>query len=382
MPTSNHLDAHWEPSKERGFLPKLDPLQPTQLPGQYLDLEMIATELPFLLNRKLVRERVKTLDILPIDSGLTGQQYDRLMMLYSYLASAYVHARGEETVKIISKQIAVPLCQLASILDRKPIVSYWAYCLNNWKKKESKGPLSFDNLTLLQNFEDTAGDEDGFILIHTDIEGRGGAKVVKGLERCGFAQEPFAESASIAMEGLEHVADGLNRMNRTMARMPDACSKERYADIVRPYIFSFDTVVYEGVPEFDEKPQTLRGETGAQSSIVPAIDEALGIKHKKTMLTEHLSDMRGYMPHRHRMFLNRMHTVGQHIRPIVKKGPQYLRQMYNDCIKALLAFNETHYKYAMEYVKAKVPGNPSGTGGTPYEKWLWQLHEERKEHLL
>jgi indoleamine 2,3-dioxygenase len=37
--------------------------------------------------------------------------------------------------------------------------------------------------------------------------------------------------------------------------------------------------VYEGVG--DEQPVQLYGETGAQSSILPAFDAAMGIEHKQ-----------------------------------------------------------------------------------------------------
>lgn len=377
-------DAHWEPSVERGFLPHQNPIDNLGLNTTYSEMEALASMLPIVLHTKALRKELGNLAVIEIDPDLSGQELDYLMMRYAYLASACVHSRGEETQKHIPAGVAVPLVQLSELLDRPPIVSYWAYCMNNFKRLDPDGPLSYDNLSLLQNFEDMNGDEDGFILIHTDIEGRGGSKVVEGLLDCEKYICPlgYMYYAPQLANGLETIADGLDRMNRTMARMPEACSKERYAEIVRPYIFGFENVVYEGVQKFGERPVSLRGETGAQSAIVPAVDEGLGIQHSSTILTEHLADMRDYMPRRHRAFLERMGTMGPQLREIVTKGPTYLQRMYSDCIRELLAFNETHYRYAMEYVKAKVPGNPQGTGGTPYEQWLWQLHEERKQHLL
>lgn len=372
---SHDIDLHWEPSPERGFLPRKDPLQGLST-TTYDEIEALASTLPILLHTKALRKELGNLSVIDIDPNLSGQELDYLMMRYAYLASAFVHLRGEETQKNIPAGVAVPLVQLSDILDRPPILSYWAYCMNNFRQVDPNGPLSYDNLALLQNFEDMNGDEDGFILIHTDIEGRGGSKVVDGLLECEKQVSPHLEN------GLEKIADGLNRMNRTMARMPEACSKERYADIVRPYIFGFENVIFQGIEKFGQRPVSFRGETGAQSSIVPAIDEGLDLRHSPTILTQHLSDMRHYMPRRHRTFLERMDKMGPELRAHVTKGPADLRRIYNDCIRELLAFNETHYRYAMEYVKAKVPGNPLGTGGTPYEKWLWQLQEERRTHLL
>ena len=45
--------------------------------------------------------------------------------------------------------------------------------------------------------------------------------------------------------------------------MPEGCSAEVYFKKVRPYIFGFTDIVYEGC--FGDVPQSYRGETGAQS---------------------------------------------------------------------------------------------------------------------
>lgn len=47
----------------------------------------------------------------------------------------------------------------------------------------------------------------------------------------------------------------------------------------------------------------LYGETGAQSSIVPAFDAVLGIRHPEGWLRGYLQDMRHHMPPAHRSFL-------------------------------------------------------------------------------
>lgn len=52
-----------------------------------------------------------------------------------------------------------------------------------------------------------------------------------------------------------------------------------------------------------DRPLELYGETGAQSSIVPAFDAVLGIRHPKGWLRGYLQDMRLHMPPAHRSFL-------------------------------------------------------------------------------
>ena len=77
---------------------------------------------------------------------------------------------------------------------------------------------------------------------------------------------------------------------------------------VRPYIFGTKDnpnlkqgLIYEG--EFNNKPQFFRGETGAQSSIIPFLDGALGIYHSNDNLRHYLNEMRDYMPPEHRKMI-------------------------------------------------------------------------------
>ncbi|PIP64903.1 hypothetical protein COU77_02605 [Candidatus Peregrinibacteria bacterium CG10_big_fil_rev_8_21_14_0_10_49_16] len=387
MPLTYELDTHTEPTHERGFLPQENHLEAVELPPTYEEVQEVAHQLPILLTERHLRTRVSSMKELSIEPSLDGKQLRKLKQIYAYLASAWVQAKGEKNISYIPRQIAVPLAQLANILGVQPIVTYEDYCLNNWKKKDTEGPFIFDNMELIQHFEDQEGDEDGFILIHTDIEGRGGSRVIEGLEHAKLAVE-FDQPHMVA-DGLETSADGLARMNRTMARMPETCRKERYAEFVRPYIFGFNEIRYEGV---SEKPLSFHGETGAQSSIVPCIDEALGIQHKETGLTKLLENMRLYMPPRHRAVVAEM-AEGQAIRAYAQHGPVYLRTAYNDCIHELLNFNGTHLRYAFEFIEAyedylikKGVLHPhqkgKGTGGSQYKHWLLQLKEERREHLL
>src|SRR5207247_235586 len=125
---------------------------------------------------------------------------------------------------------------------------------------------------------------------------------------------------------LEATRASLNAMNQTMLRMPEGCRPEVYFRKVRPYIFGFTNVVYEGCA--DTSPRTYRGETGAQSSIVPTMLAALGVRHKDSLLTTHLEDMRQYMPAPHREFIREQRSVRDYV---ARFGSNRLRELYNEC---------------------------------------------------
>ena len=82
------------------------------------------------------------------------------------------------------------------------------------------------------------------------------------------------------------LGDALEGILATMQRMPEHCDPYVYYHRVRPYIFGWHNnpalpggLVYEGVAAYAGTGQTFRGETGAQSTIVPCLDAILGVEH-------------------------------------------------------------------------------------------------------
>jgi indoleamine 2,3-dioxygenase len=370
---------------DRGFLPNPDPL--TRLSGDGLALvEELGAQLPELVATRRFRDVAPAAlrglalpDDLPGD--VSGPEVERLFLLFSYFASAYVHLPGLPAPTRLPRELAAPLVRLASACGRPPILSYASYCLHNWRRIDPVGPIALGNLELLQNFSTPADgkeDEDWFILVHVDIEARAGAGL-RGLREAGHGVRD-GDSAGVE-RGLEGLAASLGEMNRTLDRMPERCRPEVYFRKVRPYIFGFDALVYEGC--FDGAPQTLRGETGAQSSIIPALLAGLGIRHKSSLLMDHLEDMRKYMPPAHRDFVVAQQSVREHVAAAARGGGagRRLRELYNICLDEVIGFRSRHFEYAVNYIERRCD-NPLATGGTPYIPWLRQLIEETKAYRL
>lgn len=302
-----------------------------------------------------------------VDNGLfhanrnIHQEY--LFRTLCYMASAYVHS-GDKSSKIPS-YIAVPLVHLSKELKRPPILSYASYCLYNWELINDKAPVKLGNIQLIQNFtEEYKRDEDWFILIHVDIE----ARAAEGVSAI-LANQTGTKSL---LDTLKSLHNSLINMNITMARMPEKCDPDIYYKHVRPYIFGFKDVVYSGC--FNEEPQNFRGETGAQSSIIPAFINFLGIKHQNSMLVQHLEDMKKYMPAKHVIFINNIQSIRDQVDDTTK-------ELYNACIEEVIKFRNKHFEYAVNYIEKKVE-NPTGTGGTPYIPWLKQLVEETESFII
>lgn len=385
----------WDITEERGFLGVQDPLRSLSVRNEkYVPLVARLENIPVCLANWIEERRVREELVASLRdvSGLLDEEffdsldevnYERLMHLYSYMASAYVYARHETPATRIPCEIAIPLVKVADHLGRKPILSYASYCLTNWERKVpgplSTSPICLDNISLMSNFctpEVGKRDEDWFILVHVEIEAGAAPGVYACKQLLDFVSPPNCQSI------LSKIHQSLVAMNETLERMPEQCSPDNYFRWVRPYIFSFNNVVYEGC--FDNQPQTFRGETGAQSTIIPLFLAALGVKHKDSMLTHHLMEMRDYMPQPHRKFLENL--LIQQADPAVSlrtcaTTSDDLKAIYNGCIAEIVRFRAKHFEYAVNYIYNKVD-NPNGTGGTPYVPWLKQLKEETEAHFI
>ncbi|MGJ0510043.1 MAG: hypothetical protein ACR652_23555, partial [Methylocystis sp.] len=114
--------------------------------------------------------------------------------------------------------------------------------------------------------------------------------------------------------------------------------------------------------------------TGAQSSIMPTLIAFMKIPHRRTALTDHLDDMRNYMPAEHRALIEEVAAMPD-LRALAVKEP------YNAILDAMAAFRRVHYRWAEEYI-SRWTDDPRGTGGTPYMEWLQQMLVETKAQRL
>lgn len=368
-------------SEERGFLPIRDPLR--RLNRAFDDWEMLAAELPHLLSARAFGKRLEQLPQLdPI--YLYPNEGERAHMLLSFFMHAYLWEEWRENKvrSVIPANFAVPYAAVSRMVGRPPILSYVSYALQNWRRINPAGPIALDNIALLQYFLGGL-DEAWFTLVHVEIEAHAGAAMstlVRAQEAAMFDKQKECE------EWLDRLVKALERMNAAFARMPERCDPYIYYNRVRPWIHGTKNhpllphgVIYEGVEEFGGKPQKFRGETGAQSSIAPALDAGLGVVHEPSVLSEHLLEMRQYMPPGHRSFIAAVESRPA-IRAIASKHAA-LHEVFNACIDGIWRFRKTHYEYAALYIygqeKKKGHGaNPTGvgTGGTSFMESL-------KKHL-
>ena len=370
----------------RGFLPDTDPL--AHLPEPFVEWEALGVELSKLLFNDHLRPRVLAMPPFPVAALDSEAAYWRAASLLAYLTSLYLLGVEGPPLQRIPAVLAEPFCQVANHLGVPPILSYGLQAMVNWRRIDPAGPVAVGNLTLLQNFLGGM-DEEWFVTLHINIEAAAGP----ALAALRPAQRAVTEGDDPALEShLQTIAATLQTMHDLLGRMPERCDPYIYYHRVRPFMFGWkdnpalpEGVIYEGVAAYGGRPVQLRGETGAQSAIIPAIDAALGIGHERDEMRIYLTEMRDYVPPRDRAFLEEIEQ-GPAIRAYVagrRASAPALRDAYNLAVEKLTQFRTRHIEFAAAYIlKPAQTEDAVGTGGTPFTFYLKKHIKETEKHLL
>jgi indoleamine 2,3-dioxygenase len=377
------------------FLPYKDPLKEYKSSSTSLNrLADIADQLPKLLLTNNVQKIINSLNTNDLSVGLliknkNIRELKLAMVQLSFISHAYIWG-AKSPSKILPEAIAKPWTQVANILGRPPILSYASYCLDNWYRLNKKEGISLENIGLLTNFLGGV-DEDWFVTIHVCIE--------------DAAREAIAAADSISKlndknsvkdfsDQLKLIISSLRKVNSIFSRMPEKCDPYVYYHRVRPFIFGTkdNPDLKEGLTyknQFNNKPQFFRGETGAQSSIMPFLDGALGIYHTEDHLRHYLNEMRDYMPPKHRKSIEIVEKRSNAKSYILES--KKLTFEYNKCLEEIRIFRAQHLEFAATYIhKQSQITNPfgrggstiTGTGGTPFMKYLKKHRDETQKQKI
>ena len=374
-------------TEEFGYLPAYEPAQSLSAGNEEWD--QYGKDLPKLLMGTNFRARVRALPSFNV-AALKGEaEIQRAMLVLSYIGQAYQWSENSAAT-LMPSNLAKPWYEVGKLVGRPPILSYQSYASDNWRRFDKSGPIECGNIGLLQCFLG-GQDEEWFILIHIEIEKKAG-KALKAIEDAQAAV--VGNDADQVENALTNLRTALAAMYAVLDRMPERCDPYIYFHRVRPYIFGWrnnpslpDGVIYEGVDEYKGIGQKFRGETGAQSAIIPAMDGVLGIEHERDELREYLMEMRTYMPPKHVAFIEAV-EAGPSVRNFVTSAQRSsLTSVFNECVELVANFRAMHLEYAGRYIHAQAqatPGNPSavGTGGTPFMTYLRKHRDETKKQTL
>ena len=351
-------------------------------------LEDLACSIPKLLLTNKIRKQIDSLPDSFFSHDLSKYSEEEIRLLnvqFSFLAHAYVWGDLVPS-KILCKAIAKPWSKISEMLGRPPILSYASYCLDNWHKINQDEGVNLDNVALNYNFLGGI-DEDWFVTIHVCIE-HAANKAIQSAFNIALNTETSDCDGKVLLDELTSIKEAMLEVNHIFRKMPEKCDPYIYYHRVRPYIFGWknnpalpDGLIYESC--FDEKPQLFRGETGAQSSIVPTLDALLNVVHERDELREYLDEMKSYMPPSHRELIKFIEDTSK-VKEQVSSN-KMLMELYDDCCQEISIFRSQHLRYAADYIhnqstKSTLFGSGGskvrGTGGTPFMKYLKKHRDE------
>lgn len=386
----DHLEAY-DISEARGFLCDYDATA-VELTGVWAEAQAVALRLPQLLTTGRVRELLDQHlpDIVEADvQGLSDPQARAAMVHYSFMVQSYVWGESE-AASVLPEKLARPICALAKKLGQQPLLPYSGYVLDNWGLHDPNGPIDLSNIYVIQNFLG-GQDENWFILVHVAIEARAGAALAR---MKGVIDAVEAGDRAEVTRLLTEIAAVWSDLKDIFDRMPERCDPYAYFERVRPYIHGWkdnpalpNGVIYKGVAAHNGQPQSYRGQTGSQSSIVPCMDALLGIGHAADPMKTYLDELHIYRPPGHRRFIDDLRQHSRLREFVVKASDADLSCAYNANVQAVADFRSRHLEYAASYINKQsrnAAGNDTdvGTGGTPFMKYLKKHRDETQANLV
>ncbi|EPS40410.1 hypothetical protein H072_5774 [Dactylellina haptotyla CBS 200.50] len=406
--TENSLQDNTLPafmvSTTRGFLPRIEP--PTVLPTEFDVLEQLLQDMPIrkasgepgLLATGRLGATVDTsfpnlvekVEHFKDDQPILNALYrDYSFLLSAYLFEPcylkYLETEGTEYGlgrSILPRSIAQPMARVAELTGFQPFMEYaGSYALYNYKLLEPSKGMEYDNLALIRAFEhglDNKSSEAGFVLIHVAMVRHSG-KLVQGVQSALkglIAPTDAAGKMELFQNGLQDILESMKQINKVMDEMWQKSKPEKYSQF-RVFIFGIhsqpmfpDGVIYEGV---SKEPMKFRGESGANDSMIPLVDNFMCIDMPENPLTDILKDFRKYRPGNHKAFLSWVEEIARG-NPSVKEfalRDQKSAILYLLILDQIREFRGRHWSFTREYIlKQGKKLHPKATGGSPIVEWL------------
>ncbi|KAI9208574.1 Indoleamine 2,3-dioxygenase [Polychytrium aggregatum] len=396
-----------------GFLP-VNPPPLRRLPEYFEPWELLLDDISALLLVGALRTRIEKLPVMDTSKLSNLRETQRAYLVLSYLAHGYVWQDKTNVAQILPKNIAVPWNEVSTNLGHKPVLSYAAVELYNYKLLDPEGPCDLSNMATLHTF--TGGtDESWFFLVSLGMEAVG----AHALPAIVAAQSAIARhDLPVLSQSLSTIADAIKKMEDVLVRMYEKNDPHIFYYRIRPFVAGWEGsddlpkgLFYEGIPDengswstADGSYRKYAGGSAGQSALIHSIDAALGIEHfptrnralmnissatnspsasnpalhgspavpKPAAGTAEAADaprknvmleMRNYMPGPHRAFVEAIASgpsIKEFVRTlsdVVKCQPtetsEQMRQVcaeFNVCVDALKSFRDSHMKMVALYI--------------------------------
>jgi len=415
---------------DHGFVPHAgDVLR--RLPAQFAAWEEVADRLAELTRSHRLRDVVDSwpcLDAQPLLScGTRPDDYEderfsraarRAYAVLAMIAHSYVWCDRANPRRALPEALAVPLHAVASHLGLPPVLTHAALDLWNWRPtapadgEPTRGAAPQDAFRCINTMTGTR-DEEWFYCSSTAVQVQAAAIVLGAYDLLAEAIV-VADTAAVG-DFLALCADRLELMASTLSKLAEHCTSEVFWGEMRPLLQGFgygtslpEGLIYTGVRTYGGRPQRFAGASAAQSTAIPVIDAVFGVAHGRREAA-FMSDMRRYMPTKHREFLEMLQRQPS-LREVLlgwrngvcesgvpcptPEEVSALVRQFNICVERLANFRRSHWRLVGSHIlkpksaaeeaaaaSARCAGagcNGSrkgsnaalGTGGSPLETFL------------
>lgn len=389
-PNLSHLSFFNEvfiPDEKHGFLPKKIPLQ--KLPEHsnfHVELNKLAHTIPLMLRTKTVKTEIDILNEKYKDILLelnTQQEKSLAVLMLAMLNQAYIFETPDKPKNIIPPVIGKNIEALCRSLQRFPILTYADYILNNWQLIDPEKDFTLENMEPIITLTGSR-DEAWFIKIHLVIEAACAPALRSAYDACllnfnmrkNISLQNKQNDARM-IELLTPISNSLSKATTLLLRMKEQCDPEFFYHKLRPLLNGWDeklSIQFHG----DKSIHHYKGPSGAQSSILPVLDGALGIKHKIDGMYQHLLTFKQHMPHKHAFFINFIQLRSIELPP---QSSDELVSALSHTVKSVQQFRYMHrfamvsrYIYNPASKNGVKPEEILGTGGSPIGNYLEDRH--------
>lgn len=283
--------------------------------------------------------------------------------MFTFMVQQYVRCLGKAMqLDTIPYEIGLIWHHTAETFKLPTVTTYMTVALTNWRLLDPSKPLTFDNCDAIMACSGTE-DERWFYRVHIGIESIG-AQVLRQMHD---VEETMATLES-SQEFLVLLQKVLVDIRDTLLRMREGCDPERYWNYVRIFLggYTADTGLPDGlnIRGTEIKEIKFGGGSAAQSSLIQAFDEFLGVEHPSDRARDFLRQQRSYMPERHVAYLQ---ALGAHrsVRDLVMAyDNEQLTEQYNAVMRAFGKFRATHYaivhQYVVKFINSAIEKHDSG----------------------
>ena len=380
----------WTPSSRRGFLPicnpsyeyehyKLQPLSalldemPVHLPQGRNGILSVPGDIVDITKKELSgSNEITKSDI----CGLLPHETYGLFRDLTFLASGYLleptyhhyMKKGEYGPgrDVLPEYISRPLHIVSEKIGCRPFMEYnQSYALYNWKLRNTEKPPTYDNVKLIRRLEGGAS-EDGFIRVHIDMVAES-YHLVSGVSEILYRRNMHGGLTEITTS-MNTILDKFHKMwSRSRPRDYGAFRSFIFGTKNQDMIFPNGGIRYLGVGA-DDTYVPYRGESGANDSMIPLLDNLVQLSYPQNELTNALQDFRSYRPHEHITYLDdvakKSKSMGlRHM--MLSKEPK----LYHTLLSQIASFRKLHWDLTRKYIIEEVE-YPTATGGTPITRWL------------